>query len=167
MPVISIPRAELNYPLKYHDYHKVVCPKFIGFTYKSPLATLMYEGELTEQEVTSILAADVNFVDNDPFQYILQNILLPARQFGQTIIDEFAAENVLLGITQAGKTGFVRKACREVTDALMTGSLYDALTEVRALPPEVKDPVFLSDVRLLALVNRVEDYLKIPRSTSL
>jgi hypothetical protein len=167
MPVINIARAELKYPLKYHNYHKVVCVKFVGFSFKEPLVTLMYEGDLTEQEITQILAADANFVDSDPFQHILQNILLPARQFGQTIIDEFAAENVLLGITQAGKTGFVRKACREVTDALMTGSLYDALTEVRALPPEVKDPVFLSDTRLLSLMNRVEDYLKIPRSTSL
>ena len=167
MATVKIARDNVNYAAKYHAYHKSVTSKFDGFTYKDPHVTLIYNGEISEEEVVEILAADANYLDADPFTDILRNIIFPARTFGQKIINEFAAENVLLGITQAGKTGFVRKACREITDALITGSLYDAILEVKALPEDVKDPVFLSNTRLLSLVNKVEDYLKIPRSVSL
>jgi hypothetical protein len=166
MPTINVTREVLKYPLKYHNYHKAVTSKFNGFSQKGETVSLFYDVSLTEAEVLAINTAEANFVDNDPFQYILDNVLLPARAFGQKCIDDFAAENVMLGITQAGKTGFVRKACREVSDALATGSLYDAITETRALTSEQKDPVFLSDARLLSLINKIEKYLKLPISTA-
>lgn len=94
-------------------------------------------------------------------------IVKEAMEFGQSIIQIVSAENIMLGITQAGMTGTVRKRSQEIVLALMTGSLYDAMAEARALPPESKDGVFISDARLLAMINKIEDYLKLPRSTSL
>ena len=93
--------------------------------------------------------------------------IVSARQFGEQMISEMAAENVLLGITQAGKTNAVRKASSEVINALQTGSLYDAIAEIRAIPSESKDAIFLSDARLLVVVNKIETYLELPHSESL
>lgn len=98
---------------------------------------------------------------------IVMNRILSARSFGEKLISEIAAENVLLGITQANKTSDVRKASREVTDALATGSLYDAIAELRAIPVESRDPVFLSEARLLSTINKIETYLELPHSSEL
>jgi len=69
----------------------------------------------------------------------------PAIAFGHQVIAEMATENILLGITQAGKTSSVRKASAEVISALSTGSLYDAIAEIRTIPAESKDAVFFFD----------------------
>ena len=90
-----------------------------------------------------------------------------ACAFGQRLLIKFAAENVLLGITQVGKTAAVRGALSAVIQCLQTGSLYDAVAQVRAVPAESKDATFVTDARLLAFINSCEDYLSLPRSTSL
>lgn len=90
-----------------------------------------------------------------------------AIAFGQKILEEMSYENVMLGITQAGMTNQVRKRTAEVTSALATGSLYDAIFEARQIPAEDKDATFITDVRLLAFVNKIETYLGIELSTSL
>lgn len=167
MYTITIARASITYTTKYHTYHKALNSSFGGFSFKDGTVTLYYSVPLTEEQQAAIQLADVSFVDNDPFEYIKRNILIPARSFGNDIIDDFAAENILLGITQAGLTNHIRKTCREVTDALRSGSLYDALYEVRQIPAEAKDSTFLTDARLLAFVNKIEAYLGLPLSTSL
>lgn len=90
-----------------------------------------------------------------------------ACSFGQRLLIKFAADNVLLGITQAGKTAAVRMALSSVIQCLQTGSLYDAIAQVRAVPPELKDSTFITDARLLAFINSCEDYLGLSRSQSL
>jgi hypothetical protein len=90
-----------------------------------------------------------------------------SMRFGQTLIRDFAVENVLMGITQMGMTNVVRKTMLEVGAALTTGSLYDAIAEAKAIPAEKKNNIFVNDTRLLTFVNRIEDFLGIPRSTSL
>lgn len=97
----------------------------------------------------------------------VQAIMEAAMEFGKQLMKEFAAENVLLGITQAGMTNTVRKRLSEVTNALLTGSLYDAIYEVRQIPPEHKDDTFITDARLLVFINKIEKYLLIPLSTQL
>ena len=94
-------------------------------------------------------------------------IVAGAMAFGSQLIQEIAAENISLGITQDGMSGVVRKALSEVVLALMTGSLYDAIDEIRAIPVEKKDPKYITDTRLLAAINKIETYLGQPLSTSL
>lgn len=89
----------------------------------------------------------------------LRNIISEARAFGDKMINKFIAGNLILGITQAGMTSQVRKATSEVTMALLTGSLYDAIAEIRNIPVESRDEVFLSESRLLAFINDIETYL--------
>ena len=169
MPTMTITRSGLQCPTKYHkDMEAVVPAKFTGMTYKGSTITLYFSEELTAGEVSAVEAADVAFVDIDQPLYVLNTILFPARSFGVSLIAEFTAENILLGITQAGLTNHVRKTSHEIVNALETGSLYDAMYEIRQVPAEDKDAVFLSDARLLCLVNCIETYLGItPLSTSL
>lgn len=90
-----------------------------------------------------------------------------ARIFGSNLIEKFSAENVMLGITQLGKTADVRKALADVISCLDTGSLYDAMDQVRAIPDASKDAVFITNARMLGFINCIEDYLSLPRSSQL
>jgi hypothetical protein len=90
-----------------------------------------------------------------------------AASFGQRIIIKFAAENVLLGIIQLGMASTVRGVMSAVIQCLQTGSLYDAVDQLRAIPPESKDGTFVTDARLLVFVNLIKDYLGLARLASL
>lgn len=96
-----------------------------------------------------------------------ESILSNAMDFGKKLIVEFGAENMRMNITQLGKTNEVRIALNGVMSALLAGSLYDAITEVKKIPVEAKDATFVTDIRLLVFVNKIEDYLHTPRSTHL
>lgn len=54
-----------------------------------------------------------------------------------------------------------------VISALQSGSLYDAITEVRAIPAESKDDIFITNSRMLDVIHRIETYLGLPLSASL
>lgn len=90
-----------------------------------------------------------------------------AIAFGQALRDRFVKENILLGITQANMTNIVRKRLKEVTDAIKDGGLKDAIYEIRQIPVENRDGVFVSDARLLKYVNLIEEFLGLPLSTEL
>ena len=90
-----------------------------------------------------------------------------AKEFGIRLTEKFSAENIMMGITQAGMTSHVRKSMGEVLSALSTGSLYDAISELRAIPSDEKDLVFLTDERILIAINEIETYLKLPLSESI
>jgi hypothetical protein len=97
------------------------------------------------------------------FEYVMAD----AVEFGQRLLLRFGGENVALGITQRGMTTTVRLYMANVINCLITGSLYDAMAQVRAVPPEHKDDTFITDARLLVFVNSIEDYLGMSRSVSL
>jgi hypothetical protein len=97
----------------------------------------------------------------------LDRVLTNAINFGMQIMKDFTKENMVLGITQDGMTGTVRKAMIEVISALQTGSLYDAIAEAKAIPQESKDAKYITDARLLSFVNKIEEYLGIELSQSL
>ena len=100
-------------------------------------------------------------------QLSVEDVVTSATKFGQGLIVSFAAENVLLGITQAGMTTQVRTVTADAVDALSTGSLRDAITAARAIPETSYDSTFVTAARLLAFINKIEDYLGLPRSTEL
>lgn len=88
-----------------------------------------------------------------------------AMNFGSKIMVQFTTQNILMGITQDGMTSTVRKALSEVIICLNTGSLYDAISEVKALPASKKDAKYLTNARLTTFINQIEDYLQIPHTT--
>lgn len=88
-----------------------------------------------------------------------------AMNFGSNLIFEFATENVLLGITQLGLTSHVRRTCVEVVSALTTGSLYDAIDEIKKISPDSLDANILTPERVLVFRNKIEQQLGIPLAT--
>jgi hypothetical protein len=55
----------------------------------------------------------------------------------------------------------------EVIGALQTGSLYEAIVNAKAVPSGNKDATFITDVRILSFVNKIESYLGITLSSTL
>lgn len=82
--------------------------------------------------------------------------------FGNDLIIAFAAENVSMGITQAGKTKAVADYLVDVTRYAQTGALYEVINEVdrlstAGLPPELAP--FITQTRLDAFKQKILDYL--------
>jgi len=100
-------------------------------------------------------------------QAYVESVIVRAIAFGSKLINQYAAENVILGITQAGMTATVRTRMGSVISALQTGSLYDVIAECKAIPAEHKDATYITDARLLSFVNKVETYLGITLSVTL
>lgn len=123
---------------------------------------------VTQAEYDELLASlDVSNQNSMLIASIMTGVLTPAIAKGQELIVMFAAENISLGITQAGMTTQVRTVTAGVVSALSTGSLYDAITAARAIPPASYDSTFVTADRLLSFINKIEVYLGIPVSTSL
>lgn len=87
-------------------------------------------------------------------------------KFGTQILSDFVKENVLLGITQRGLTNHVRRTLFQVKDAIESGSLYDAITEIKNLPESAFDSVILTPQRMLHFRNRIEIFVKVPIASS-
>jgi hypothetical protein len=140
-----------------------VRPDVISMQVSPDLSTYIFDPELPNQQQLQQLVLDFKASDDyalDKIKFAVERAIL----FGQSIIAEFAAENVLLGITEASMTNQVRKVTMQVTSALNTGALYDAIAECRAIPEEDKDDVFITNDRLLTFINKIEEYLGIPLS---
>ena len=90
-----------------------------------------------------------------------------AMNFGTELMKEFTKDNIKMGITQDGMTGTVRKNMSEVIMALQTGSLYDAITEAKAIAADKKDAKYITDARILAFINKIEAKLGLPLTQSL
>lgn len=101
-------------------------------------------------------------ISSDPVEYIKYFILRPAKKFAADLEEQFVAENIAMGITQAGKTDAVAAALVNVTTAIRSLSLYSALTAIAAvnITPELSP--FLTAPRLQAFANKIRAYLKIP-----
>lgn len=149
---------------KFHDAVKLQVPEFDGFNTEDSIVTVVLTVPVT-QELIDIIEqiAPPSYSQLE----IIQKVIADAINFGNQLISEFAAQNVLMGITQEGMTGTVRKNMSEVVNALSTGSLYDAIAEAKAIPSDKKDSKYITDARLLEFVNKIEAYLNIPLSNSL
>lgn len=93
---------------------------------------------------------------------MVQTIIFNAIAFGSQLTKDFVTDNVMLGITQRGLTGHVRRMFREIKDCMDTGSLYDAVTEIKNLDPDGFDNVIVTPARVLAFRNKIETYLNVP-----
>lgn len=129
---------------------------------KLDIASCVFDGKHLKIDVTKQTAAN-----QFAAKAMTEKVLSDAMTFGRNMIVEFGAENMRMNITKLGMTNKVRKVLSEVMSALMAGSLYDAITEVKKIQASDKDGVFITDTRLLLFINKIEDYLQIPRSTHL
>lgn len=79
-------------------------------------------------------------------------------------MDDFAAENVLLGIVQLGITDHVLEVTNNIERSIRTRSLRSAILKIIELNPADFDPVILTPERILHVRNLIEDYELIPRA---
>lgn len=138
---------------------KLMISNVLRFALKNKIAAVTQY--LQEEEL------DLHIAAINTYQATLSYKIEDAMNFANKLMVEFTTENIMMGITADGMTGPVRKALQEVIMCLITGSLYDAITEIRAIPLEKKDPKYLTDARLLVFINKIETYLQIPLSTTL
>jgi hypothetical protein len=95
-------------------------------------------------------------------QLSVEKAITDAMSFGTQCLREFSAENVLLGITAAGMTGTVLTVLQGVMQALLAGSLYEALSRIKSISSADYDGTFLNATRVLKFINKIEAYLGIP-----
>lgn len=143
---------------------RAIVPEFDGFLVEEDIVTVILTVECTQELIDQIEAIA-------PSQPTLLEIInkkrSEAQEFGIELSNSFINENIALGITQLGLTNKVRKALREIKDAIETGSVYDAITEIRALHPiNDFDPYIITPERVLSFRNQIEIWLEVPLATT-
>lgn len=104
-------------------------------------------------------------VSNHNFLTIQEEVKIKvssAIEFGNSLIIDFASENVLMGITQAGKTKDVADYLADLMRYAQTGSLYEVINEVDrliadGLPVDLEP--FITEARMNTFRQQVVDYL--------
>lgn len=90
-----------------------------------------------------------------------------AITFGQSLTVQFATQNVMAGITQAGQTLAVLNYAANLYTYLSTGSLYVALAELETMIADTSStktalaPFITNDI-LYAYMNQIQGYLGMP-----
>lgn len=122
---------------------------------------VVFDQELTSQEISELdtLVANHNFLTQAEE---VRMVVSGAIAFGNELIVDFAAENVLMGITQAGKTKDVADYLSDLMRYAQTGSLYEVINEVdrliaAGLPVDLEP--FVTLARMQNFRQRVVDYL--------
>lgn len=129
-------------------------------------------GQLTLPEGTSEdiwtehMSRYLNTIPAPTIQDIVKQKILDAQIFGNKLIEDFTAENVLMGITQAGKTVAVTNYLHKLTHYIMTGSLYAAIDEMNIIiADENKGDLspFVTNERIAGYKNKVQKFLGLPQ----
>lgn len=127
---------------KMHRHLKEVCSDYDGMIASETELKVM----LTSYNEADIIRVDdyweslTEQTESELTQYELsqnvKNIVAGAMHFGNELMVEFAAENVMMGITQTGKTKAVADYLADATRYLISGSLYEVVNEVDRLLAE-------------------------------
>lgn len=97
----------------------------------------------------------------DMNRYVKEVVYRPAVAFGKLLIEDFTTENIMMGITQAGKTKVVGEALEKLAFWASMGSLYEVLAEVERLKLTLDGSLapFVTAERLDAFKAEVRTYL--------
>jgi hypothetical protein len=121
-----------------------------------------FSQEPTQQQTTTVNNIVNAHEGNAPAELVVKNTVKNAIEFGNNLIVEFASENVLLGITQVGKTKEVADYLADLMRYAQTGSLYEVINEVDRLIdaglPVNLEP-FITETKMNAFKQQVVDYL--------
>lgn len=87
--------------------------------------------------------------------------------FSSALLNQFAAENIAMGITADNKTEDVLDIMLPVMNALQGGAPTVAIKRAKAISPSDYDAKYVTAARLLSYVNKIEAFLGLPLSESL
>jgi len=101
-------------------------------------------------------------MNQEELQEMYKEIVSKAIKFGNDLVIEFASENIMMGITQAGKTKDVADYTADVMRYIQSGSLYEVIHEVdrlinEGIPQELSP--FVTDQRMISFKNKILEYL--------
>lgn len=126
----------------------------------------------TEQEVWDSQMAIYSYEPPSitPAQ-IVSSAIQNAQQFGEQLMVQYATQNVLQGITQAGKTQAVANYLVNVSYYLDSGSLYAAINEINTLIADTSSTKtglspFITNNILYTYLNLIQTYLCLPTTTN-
>lgn len=130
----------------------------------------MTEAEFNAKKKANQVAMDTHIAQQEAIvaqQQALAAMLQNAKRFGSAMVTQTALDNIMLGITQAGKTRAVADYCQKLMNYLGTGSLYAAIEEIDAMIVDVNRPSlgltpFITTEKLQAAKNKIKAYLGIP-----
>lgn len=77
----------------------------------------------------------------------------------QALIQTFSSENIIMGITQAGKTKLIADMFKDVFYYSQTGSLYECLLSLNQLTPTEETAPFFTQQRKTELLNKLTNIL--------
>lgn len=124
--------------------------------------TEMTSDQVVAQKTTNLTAYNTWFTAKrigQLQQQGLESIINSAFDFYEKLRLEFIAENIALGIVQAGQTNRVRKILFQATDALRSSSPIDSIREITLIDPNDFDDIFITPDRLLRFRNKIEVFL--------
>lgn len=125
----------VNAPKLLKEIKALNLPNFSGIYTRGQDVRTIFELSLSPENKNILdLAVDAHTNDPDPEAYVSAKIV-KAREFGNTLIVEFGARNIILGLS----TGQIRQVMNKLSDlttALSTGSLNVAVDEIDSLQPD-------------------------------
>lgn len=97
----------------------------------------------------------------------VSNSIGSASDFGATLATTYAASNVLIGITQAGKTQVVADYLKDLSYYLHSGSLYAAIAEMMRIIADTSDDKtavspYVTNALVYQYMNKLQAYLCLP-----
>jgi hypothetical protein len=113
---------------------------------------------LTPEENSVLDSIIINHDILDQEQIVKQKVQ-KAMIGANIIIEQFATENILMGITQAGKTKLIADTLRDVFYYFQTGSLYESLNAIDSLVLTQEMEPFLTQERRAKLRQNIVDLI--------
>lgn len=129
-------------------------PGFDGLTSTDTQVTVMFLQELSPANY-ALLEGIIEAHNSQDLAIIIKRKIERAKVRFDILATDFSTENVLLGITQAGKTKLIADTLRDTFYYGQTGSLYECLAALDAivLTPEMSP--FLTEERKAAFRQKV------------
>lgn len=123
---------------------------------------IYFSDELSNEDQTALANVVSSHSTNPALADIVDAKIRQATAFGEGILKDFTIENVLLGITQAGKTRAVSDYCHKLSHYISTGSLYAAMEQVDVMINAGIDESlapFVTEARLLTYKSKIAIFL--------
>lgn len=146
-------------------FKELIGANYDGIIARSEDLTVNFLQDYSTQEEQDLLSF-WNSVTETTFEptseELTTEMMTRAIEFGNQLILTASVENVMMGITQAGKTNAVADFGEKLFRYLQTGSLYASITEIdsliaNGLPVELEP--FITEERLTDYKNRILAYL--------
>lgn len=173
--------AQLNFPIDYQSFHDYlvanvpnadgICSCDTGYNVIEKIPFTPTDETNINTYYNSLTQAGEVAKMSPTTQQIVQASIQNAQTFGNNLLLEFAADNVLAGITQAGKTIPVSDYLENAYNYLSAGSLYAGIQEINTLIADTSDdktncaPFITNDV-LYNYMNKIQTYLGIPLTSN-